>query len=290
MFATKMPNQFYLQETNKIIEMYSEWEAAEAQNSQKTNAAQGKQIRFLGKLLTLAEALGAESFQTLKNENPDEAENLTYVRSFLNGYFPNKEVAFSEINRIRAEFTTLVLSGSYGEQWDKKRLEASAESVYKLVKDAPATGVANAVIEEKKEEPKPKQDQRGPKRGGRDNRRGGGKNRQPAQEPAKEAEKPAEAEPAAPAKPEPEEAKAPTPPKEEPAPALESNSNSNWADQEDEGEEEEEGEWESVGATSSGYKAKKQAEIERQQANQRGRGDRRGGRRGGRRGRGDRRR
>lgn len=78
------------------------------------------------------------------------------MRSFLNGYFPNKEVSFSEINRIRAEFTTLVLSGSYGEQWDKKRLEASAESVYKLVKDAPATGVANAVVEEKKEEPKPK--------------------------------------------------------------------------------------------------------------------------------------
>lgn len=78
------------------------------------------------------------------------------MRSFLNGYFPTKEVAFSEINRIRAEFTTMVISGSYGEEWDKKRLETAVESVYKLVKDTQATNVATAVVEETKAAEKPK--------------------------------------------------------------------------------------------------------------------------------------
>lgn len=46
----------------------------------------------------------------------------------------------------------MVLAGSYGEQWDRKRLESSAESVYKLVKDLPATNVPVVVIEETKQE------------------------------------------------------------------------------------------------------------------------------------------
>lgn len=137
---------------NKIIEIYTEWSASEVENSQKAIAAQGKAIRFIGKLLTLVDALAGEAFNQLKGNNPDEAENLIYVRSFLNGYFPTKEVAFSEINRIRAEFTTMVISGSYGEEWDKKRLETAVESVYKLVKDTPAKNVATAVVEETKTE------------------------------------------------------------------------------------------------------------------------------------------
>jgi len=50
----------------------------------------------------------------------------------------------------------MVLVGSYGAEWDRKRLESSTESVYKLVKDTPATYVPVVVVEEKKEEPKPK--------------------------------------------------------------------------------------------------------------------------------------
>lgn len=208
--------------------------------------------------------MNAEAFAALKTENPEEVENLTYVRNFLNGYFPTSEVAFSEINRIRAEFTQIVLSGSYGEEWDRKKLEASAESVYKLVKDTPASNVAIAVVEEKKEEPKPRQESRGDKRGrGRDNRGRGGKNRQPVQEPAKDPVKPATPEAAEPAKaPEPEEAKAPK--EEEPAAPEVPEPTNTWADQEDEQEEEEEDEWETAGAKTVGYKKKKQEEKEKQ--------------------------
>lgn len=112
------------------------------ENSAKASAAQGKAIRFLGKLLTLVDALSSDAYTQLKADNPDEAENLTYVRSFLNLYLPSHEVPFSEINRIRAEFTTMVVAGSYPQDWDRKRLETAAEAVYKLVKDLPASGVA----------------------------------------------------------------------------------------------------------------------------------------------------
>lgn len=72
-------------------------------------------MRFLGKLLTLVDALTSDAYTALKEENPTEAESLTLVRSFLNGYFPAAEVPFSEINRIRADFTTMVIAGAYGD-------------------------------------------------------------------------------------------------------------------------------------------------------------------------------
>lgn len=52
----------------------------------------------------------------------------------------------------------MVISGSFEETWNKKQLEAAAESVYKLIKDLPGKDVAivrQVRIEESKES-KPK--------------------------------------------------------------------------------------------------------------------------------------
>ena len=42
----------------------------------------------------------------------------------------------------------MVITGSYGAEWDAKKLDRAAENVYKLIKDTPATELALIYMKE----------------------------------------------------------------------------------------------------------------------------------------------